>query len=126
MGETLSTLVDQLQGYHGQRSTVINDIAEKYKIVVTQCKPELTRDEWLSMCAAYNGHMFGDMLHEVRAMAWMAAEWIKNAPTEAGQFDTSELVAKIDALNPAERIAVLHYVAIFWGDGNGHNFEMFD
>lgn len=119
IGSSLEELINQLKGDDGKVSSVINDIADKYKIIVEQCKPDLTRDEWLSMCAAYNGHMFNpDILHELRSMDWMAAEWIKYNAPEAEQFDTSNLVEKIRSLTIPERVSVLHRIAIFWNDPN--------
>jgi len=120
VGKSLEELITKLKGEDDKVSSIINDIADKYRIIVEECKPDLTRDEWLSLCAAYRGHMFNqnNMLHEIRSMDWMASEWLKYAPGEAGQFDTSQLVEKVRALTIPERISVLYYVAIFWNDPN--------
>jgi hypothetical protein len=115
IGASLETLINQLKGEEGKVSAIINDIADKYKIVVDECKPKLSRDEWLSMCAAYNGHFFGpNTLYEIRSMDWMASEWIKYNGEEAAQFDTASLVEKIRSLTVPERISVLHHVAVWW------------
>jgi len=119
VGSSLESLLLQLKGQEGKVSSIINDIADKYRVIVEQCKPNLTRDEWLSMCAAYNGHFFGpDTLHEIRSMDWMASEWIKYSDVEASQFDTTNLVERIRGLSIAERISLLHHVAVFWNDPN--------
>lgn len=127
IGASLEALIKKLKGRGDKTSSIINDIADKYTILVEQCRPALTRDEWLSLCAAYNGHMFREgsegMLSELRTMEWQASEWIKYAPGEAGQFDTSKLVEKVEALTLAERISVLFHVRVFWATGD---FEMFD
>jgi hypothetical protein len=117
LGSSLEELLKELKGEEGKVSTIINDIADKYKVIVEECKPELTRDEWLSMCAVYNGHFFGpDIIHKLRAMDWQASEWIKYSPGEAGQFDTTNLVEKIRALTIPERVSVLHSIAKFWNN----------
>lgn len=132
IGGSLESLITDLKGEGDKTSSIINSIADRYKLLVEQCKPELTFDEWMSLCAAYNGHIFGDMLHEVRAMAWMCGEWIKYNEAEASQFYTDNLVEKVkalglvekvEALGYAERVSILHHVAVFWATGDHGMFE---
>lgn len=128
LGKTLQDLLTSLKGDDDNVSAIINDMADKYFIVVEQCKPDLTRDEWLSLCAAYNGHFFREgyegMLGEVRSMEWLVSEWIKYSPGEAGQLDNSKLREKIEQLGYAERVSILYHVKLFWTRGS--NFNMFD
>lgn len=126
VGASLEALITELKNESEGVSSIINDIADKYKILVEQCKPDLTRDEWLSLCAAYNGHMFGTgdmMLHELRSMHWMISEWAKYNEPEAAQFDHSKLVEKLEDMGLTEKIAILHNVKRFWAS---NDIEMFD
>jgi hypothetical protein len=63
------------------------------------------------------------MLGEVRSMDWLVSEWIKYNPGEVGQFDTSNILEKVQSLGYAERVSVLYHINVFWTSGN---FEMFD
>ena len=119
IGSSMEALLASLKSDEDKVSSIINDIADKYAVIVEQCKPDLNRHEWLAICAAYNGHMFNpDIAHEVRAIGWCVSEWQKYSEAEAAQFDLPDNFRdKLDALGFAEKISIFHFVKVFWATG---------
>ncbi len=122
----------KLMSVHGALnwSRSINTIADRYNVMIEKSLPELTENERLAICQAYNGYMKSDsIMHEVAGLEFTISEAYQydenvkalllgaKSASELLAGDgvaISELLEKVRGWSVVERIAVIDMTERFW------------
>jgi len=107
-------------------SEAIRVFAERYLAMVANHTPELATREWCLIFDAYNGCMTSGDPNALAAMLPISIQdSLPDGLSEKWDADGQALVAKLAALNFAERIAVIDMADRFWA-GSWDGFSDYD
>ena len=102
----------------GKRSRVVNSMADRYLFIIKNSKPNLNKNEWLALCAAFNTKK--EIFHkkqvdeQISCIESFFLEWEKLFPEEVKSFDLPPgFVQKIKQMNFSEKFSIIHYIQGF-------------
>lgn len=107
-------------------SARVSELAGRMQYIVRACLPEFTRAEWCAIFDANNGGPFPECEPElIKSSFWanvqdargLAAKW---------QVDTESIVAKLQAMTPAQSIAIGEAARFFWDNCHEETDWLFD
>lgn len=99
-------------GSQGDRSAVVSRMLERYAEVCGRSLPDLSEDEWSLIYAACQG-WFVDTPQAVRYLPMEVADYAEDTDDGEG-MDVHDLVAKLEALDYAGRLAVVDAAERYW------------
>jgi hypothetical protein len=104
-------------GCHGNRSSRINSIAERYLHIVDRDCPALSEAQWCAICDALNGYWIdaGDIGLGVR-LAWAEVEDADrlNGLGKKWGIDATALARRLRDGTAGEQVAIAEVVQRFW------------
>lgn len=91
----------------------INDIANRYSLLIEHLLPDMTDNEKAILATCYNGRYFGvnDIEREASIMHWLIKEAGDEFPDEAS---LQAFFEKVKNWGVPERIAAIHFATSFW------------
>lgn len=88
---------------------------DRYCAIVRAHTPDLTTAEWCCLFDVYCSHMFADdILAEARMLPTCVHDSIEDGTLAKWDLEGDAFLAKLQALAPVERVAVLDMVQRFW------------
>lgn len=116
VGPDLQRVLDERSrpGEQGERSHLINLLADRYSDLMWRSRPELSTAEWKLVCDALNGCLMEPAGH-AGALTLEISDAIRlNGLAEKWSVDGKALVKKLAALTPAQRLSVIDVAERFW------------
>ncbi len=115
IGSSLEQIITDIQGYHDDKvSTVINTVADRYKVIIERNMPTLTESEWLALMDILNGYMTDNITQAVNGIIWSLRDSI-NLEGLDNKWDLPEdFVGRIEAMSFEQRLAIIHTGERFW------------